>query len=220
MWTLTFGDPTEDQGEEVSMKSQDLKQGIRSIPKPDGTWMHWPSPAGPWVEVPTPPPPRFPCEDLQPQGHWSDRDYAAADLEVFKSAVDQLRFVTTMFWQQASFFVLIQSALLTVMSRLLPKENRDPESLLILSVLGLALAVFWGYVAYNRYWIIQQWHRQVRHLDRELDRHLVYESVEVLLEKQWWRKPAWVTTLLPWLLIVGWTVLLITSIGWLPRPNS
>jgi hypothetical protein len=113
-----------------------------------------------------------------------------------------------MFWQQASFFVVIHSALATVVSQLLPKDKREPASLLVLSALGLVLALFWGYVARNRYWIIQQWHRQVRHLDRELDRYLVYEGVEVLLEKYWYRKPTWVTTLLPWLLAVGWAALL------------
>jgi hypothetical protein len=150
----------------------------------------------------------------------TERRSPGADLDVFKSAVEQLRFVTTMFWQQASFFVLIHSALATVVSQLLPKDKREPASLLVLSALGLVLALFWGYVARNRYWIIQQWHRQVRHLDRELDRHLVYEGVEVLLEKYWYRKPTWVTTLLPWLLAVGWAALLITSIVWLTRPNS
>jgi hypothetical protein len=202
------------------MKSQGLRQGIRSIPRPDGIWMRWQSPPGRWVEVPTPCPPRVPCEDLQPRGHWSDRDYGAADLELFKSAVEQLRFVTTMFWQQAGFFLLIQSGLATVVSQVLPQDKRDPESLLVLSLLGGLLAVFWAYVARNRYWIIQQWHHQVRHLDRELDRHLVYEGVEALLEKQWWRMPTWTTTLLPWFPVVGWTVLLITSIHWIRTPPS
>jgi hypothetical protein len=162
------------------------------------------------------PPRPFPSEDVQALGSWSVKNYATADLELFKSAVEQLRFVTTMFWQQAGFFVLIHGALLTVVSRLPPREEQDPASLPALSLLGVLLALFWGWVAWNRVWIIEQWRDQVRNLDKEVDRHLVYDRVEALLDEHPLRRPAYATKFLPWLLALGWIGLLIWSLA----PNS
>jgi hypothetical protein len=75
-----------------------------------------------------------------------------------------------MFWEQAGFFVVIQGAVFAVAAKSLPSGKQQWASLLVLSLLGLILALFWGWVACNRYWIIKLWNRQVRHLDRELDR--------------------------------------------------
>jgi hypothetical protein len=208
------------RGEEVCMEGPVLRRGIWWLQKPDGKWMRWELPSSQWVEVPTPPPPPFPCEDVRVQGSWSAENYATADLELFKSAVDQLRFVTTMFWQQAGFFVLIQSGLLAVLSQSLPKGREQHWTLLVLSALGLILALFWGWVAWNRVEIINQWRCQVRRLDFEVDRHLVYESVEKVLAKHPSRRPTSATKLLPLLLALGWIPLLIASIIWSITPNS
>jgi hypothetical protein len=162
----------------------------------------------------------LPCKDVATKtllcvedysSAWSVEDYSSADLELLKPVVDQHRFVTSMFWQQANFFVVIQGALLSVLaSQVLNKGPKQLTPLLLLSALGLVLAVFWGLVAWNRVWIIEKWIGQVRHLDREVDRHLVYESVEKALEeKRWYRKPTHMTRFLPWLLALGWIALLI-----------
>lgn len=202
------------------MESPSLRRGIWWSRRPNGTWMRWESSSDQWVMARTAPPRPFPREDLEVGGSWKAEHYASADLEFFNSAVEQLRFVTGMFWQQASFFVVIQSALLAVVSQSLPRGREQPESLLILSALGLVLALFWGWVAWNRVWIIRLWHSQVRRLDWKVDRHLVYEGVEELLEKYWYRKPTEATKFLPLLLALGWIGLLITSIIWSIIPNS
>jgi hypothetical protein len=69
---------------------------------------------------------------------------------LFRSAVEHFRFVTTMFWQQAGFFLLIQSALLAVVSQTLPKGEAQRVPLLVVSALGLILALFWGWLARKR----------------------------------------------------------------------
>ena len=204
---------TDGPDKQASMENPRLIRGIWWSQNPDGSWKRWESPTGPWVEASTPPPRPFPSEDVQALESWSVKNYATADLELFKSAVEQLRFVTTMFWQQAGFFFLIQGALLTVVSRLLPIEKGDLESLRALSVLGLLIALFWGWVAWNRVWIIEQWRDQVRKLDKEVDRHLVYDRVESLLDEHPLRRPASATKFLPWLLALGWIVLLIWSLA-------
>jgi hypothetical protein len=142
-------------------------------------------------------------------------DYFAADLELFKSVVDQQRFVTKMFWEQATFFLVIQSALLTVVAQSLPKGKDHPAQpwpLLVLSILGLVLALFWAWVAWNRVWIIARWRDKVRYLDMEVDRHHIYEDVEALLERHWYRKPTSVTKFLPLFLAVCWLGLLALGI--------
>jgi hypothetical protein len=162
-----------------------------------------------------PPPPPLSREDDERQVTGLVKDYADADLEFFKSAVEQLRFVTKMFWEQAGFFVVIQTALLAVVSDALPKRTEQPETLLVLSILGLVLALFWGWVAWNRIWIIGLWGRRVRLLDREVDRHLIYDGVERELDSRpKLRKPTYATGLLPLLLAVGWISLLIASLVW------
>jgi hypothetical protein len=194
-----------------------LREGIWWVQRHDGTWMRWESLSRkwvkpqrslrlPWVEAPRLPPQPFPGEDVEARGSWSAQNYAIADLEIFKSAVDQLRFVTKMFWEQANFFVVIQGALLTVVAKSLPiQDSKQRAPMLFLSALGLALAAFWGLVAWQRNWIIKQWHSQVRRLDWKVDRHLVYEGVEALLDKKRRRKPTSTTAfVLPWLLAAAW----------------
>jgi hypothetical protein len=150
-------------------------------------------------------------------GNPTDSD-AIADLEYLKSAVEHLRFVTTMFWQQAGFFLVIQTALLAVASQSLPKGSEQPAPLLVLSALGLALALFWGWVAWNRVEIINRWRAHVVRLDQLVDPHRLYEG-EGLLANYSLRRPTSATMFLPFLLALGWIVLLILSIVWLVTPN-
>jgi hypothetical protein len=158
-------------------------------------------------------------KDVEAQGRASVVENSfTADLELFKSVVDQHQFVTKMFWDQANFFVLFQGALLTVVAQSLPKGKDHPAQpwqLLVLSILGLVLALFWAWVAWHRVWIIAQWRDKVRHLDLEIDRHHIYEDVEARLDHFSYRKPTSVTRFLPWVLALGWIGLLILSIVWL-----
>jgi hypothetical protein len=224
VWALTFGvESTDRPGKEVSMEGPSLREGLWWIQKPDGTWMRWESLSRQWVKVKPPkslpvpwvrarnfPPLPLPGEDVEARGSWSAKNYATADLELFKSAVDQLRFVTGMFWGQANFFVVIQGALLAVVAKSVPiKDSQQWAPMLVLSTMGLILAGFWAWVAWHRNWIIKQWHCQVRRLDLKVDRHLVYESYEALLDKKWWRKPTSATRFLPWLVAGGWMLMLV-----------
>ncbi len=211
----------------VGMEGLKLRQGTWWFQKPNGTWMRYKPGKDPGKDqwVPTsklpPPPPR--CEDVATQRRPSVEDFSNADLELLKSVVDQHRFVTNMFWQQANFFTVIQSALLSVVAALFIKKGADhPMTFLLLSILGMGLAVFWGLIALNRVRIIDEWNKRVEHLDEEVDRHRVYKSVKRAIEgdeKKWYKPPIWyippthMTRFLPWLLALAWIVPLIWSIG-------
>jgi len=135
----------------------------------------------------------------------SVEDYSSAKLELWKSALGQYQFVTTMFWQQANFFMAIQAALLSVVaSQFLLKGKEKLGPLLLVSILGLLFAVFWAIIARNRVRIIEEWDRQVRNLDR----HRVYVRVQEELKSLW--KPTRMTRFVPWfLIIVVWPGLMI-----------
>jgi hypothetical protein len=142
-------------------------------------------------------------------------NHAIADHELFRSAVEQLRFVTTMFWQQAGFFLLIQGWLITVVSQSVLKGEVKPLPLLGLSLLGLLLAAFWGLVARNRARIIEYWRGRVVCLDQRPDPYHLYEDFEEYLDKYRIRRPTSLTKSLPIALVVGWFLVLIASVIWL-----
>jgi hypothetical protein len=100
----------------------------------------------------------------------------------------------------------------------LPKGSEQPAPLLVLSALGLALAMFWGWVAWNRVEIINRWRAHVVGLDQLVDPHRLYEG-EGRLANYSLRRPTSATMFLPFLLAFGWIVLLILSIVWLVTPN-
>jgi hypothetical protein len=195
------------------MSGLGLRRGVWWFHEPNGTWLRWDSEWGKWERASLPPPPPLPCEVAEPRRSLSVDDYSSVDVELFQSVVGQLRFVTSMFWQQANFFILIQGGLLTVVaSQFIPKVKTQPLlPLLLLSALGLLLAGFWGFIAWNRVWIIKKWNYQVKHLDREIDRHLVYQNVLQELEDKGHRRPTHLARFIPWLLAAGWIALLIWS---------
>ena len=199
------------------MESLGLRQGTWWAQQPDGKWMSWKSSkdqAGQWEPGSRPDPPEctcpdLPCKDVTTPRFVSVEDYSSADLVLLKSAVDQLRFVTTMFWQQANFFTVIQGALLSVVaSQFLYRGSHKLPPLIFLSAVGLGLAVFWACVARKRVRIIDKWTDQVRHIDQEVDRHLAYERAH---ERRWYQKPTHITQVLPCLLALAWIALLILA---------
>jgi hypothetical protein len=130
------------------------------------------------------------------------------EAELLKSAIEQFRFVTTMFWQQAGFFLLIQGWLATVLFQSFVKGEETPGPSLILSVLGLGLATFWTWVAWKRFEIIEYWRRKVVHLDGSVDPHyLLYAQ----LDEEPDRRPTAVARFLPPTLAALWSILLIVS---------
>jgi hypothetical protein len=152
---------------------------------------------------------------------------AITDVELFKSVVEQYRFVTTMFWQQAGFFLLIQSGLLAVVAQWLPKGTAQFVPLVVVSIFGLFLAFFWAWVAWLRLGIVEYWRDSMVSLDnhrcslyakqyakqpRRLDKYR-------LLAKYVLRRPTDVTGLLPYFMVLIWIALLIYIIVWLPTVN-
>jgi len=200
------------------MERLSLRQGTWWFQQPDETWMRW-KPGDKWKQAPRPDPPDFPCKDVATErllsveecSIVSVEDYSSADLELLKSVVEQLRFVTTMFWQQANFFTAIQSALLGVAaSQFFYKGISKLWPLVYLSAVGLVLALVWFFVAWRRVQIIDKWTCQVRHIDQEVDRHRLYKRA---LENTWYKKPTHITMrFLPWLLVLAWGVLLAWSL--------
>jgi hypothetical protein len=140
---------------------------------------------------------------------------AIEDVELFKSAVEQFRFVTAMFWQQAGFFLLIQTALGAAVSQSLPKGRPERGTLLGLSLLGLVLALFWAWVARKRVEIVKEWRREVVSLDQLVDRRHIYRK----LDRDPLHSPTNVTMYLPRGLAVVWIGLMIYSIFCLPTPR-
>jgi hypothetical protein len=143
---------------------------------------------------------------------------AITDAELFKSAVEQFRFVTTMFWQQAGFFLLIQSGLLAVVAQWLPKGTAQRVPLLVVSIFGLFLALFWAWVAWLRLRIFEYWRHHVVSLDKH-PRHLYanqYAKQPGRIDKYGLRRPTSVTGFLPVCMVAIWIVLLIYIIVWLP----
>jgi hypothetical protein len=131
------------------------------------------------------------------------------ETELFKSAIDHYRFVTTMFWEQAGFFLLIQTALLAVVSQSLPKGRAELLPLLAISALGVILALFWAWIARKRFGIIDEWRRNVIRLEGSIDRYyLLYKKS---LDKEPLRGPTAVTRFLPYVLAAGWILLFIIS---------
>ena len=149
---------------------------------------------------------------------------AITDAELFKSVVEQYRFVTTMFWQQAGFFLLIQSGLLAVVAQWLPKGTAQRSPLVVVSIFGLFLALFWAWVAWLRLGIVEYWRDSMVSLDKHRRRLYANQYAKQpgrldkyrLLANYGLRRPTSVTGLLPWGMVVIWILLLIYIIGWLP----
>jgi hypothetical protein len=132
---------------------------------------------------------------------------AISDRDMFRSAVEQLRFVTTMFWQQAGFFLVIQSGLIIVVFQSCMKGELKLLPVLVISGLGLLLALFWGLVAFMRVRIIKYWRDCVIGLDKR--------PCQFYKNQPWLGRPTSVTMVFPFLLALAWVVLFIIGL-WFP----
>ena len=142
-----------------------------------------------------------------------------SDLEIFRIVTDHFRHDITAFWNHSSFFLLIQGALVAVFSTAVGPQ--DPEKLnalmsarveaVVLSLLGLVLALFWWWVARGRRALIDLWREEVVHLDGVVDRHGVYRHVELHVRRHPWREPTVLTGHLPILVAACW----LGALGWL-----
>ncbi len=145
------------------------------------------------------------------KGDWDeglDRDASEGrqtdvDLEVFKVVVEHFRHNLEIFWQHYLLFLGIQGALITVFTG--RESSHKGQGALV--IFGILLSVYWGWVAWTRWMLIDRWREEVKRLDLEVDRHLAFFWVETHVRRDPFLIPAFSALLLPLLIAVGWIVL-------------
>jgi hypothetical protein len=154
-----------------------------------------------WNEVAMPPPP---AED----GKASDEHPPQADMEVFKVVVEHFQHNLTMFWQHFTFFSVIQGALVSVFSSIGFRSESEPIVRAV-AIFGFVLSLFWCWVAWGRWTLIDTWREEVRRLDLVVDRHSVFYRVEEdLRNRRPLLIPAYAGLFLPPVIALGWVVLI------------
>jgi hypothetical protein len=113
---------------------------------------------------------------------YGEPDRVDRDLELLRLASEHFRHDLQLFWQQTGFFAVLQGFFVTaVASALVEGEGKGPVAPVDLSsVIGGVAAVFcalWFCSGWRRLKLVGEWHRQVRHLDRVVDRHRVYGAI-------------------------------------------
>ena len=157
-----------------------------------GRWSCWPSAATDAVNGPT---------------NGTDRD-----LEIFRISAEHFRHDLSALWNHSSYFLLIQGALFSVFASVLGGTVKPQEAVLVshrheaflLIGVGLVFAVFWAWVAYRRVKLIEEWRKNMAHLDGCVDQHGVYLRVEPNVSAHWWYGPSAFTAKLPQLVILMW----------------
>ena len=172
------------------------------------------------------------CQYDAEQGRWScwprkveqiqaptEPDVTDRDLEIFRLAAEHFRHDLNAFWTSASFFILIEGALVAVFAQAIgSRETTQSEGLatslqeaVFLASAGLFLSLFWGWASWRRRVLIQAWRNQVAHLDGVVDRHGVYLRIEQAVGTRKRFGPTAFTSTLPWFVAAGWT----SSLLWL-----
>lgn len=146
----------------------------------------------------------------------ADAGASDRDLELFRITSEHFRHDLVALWNHSSFFMILQGALASVFATAIgPRE--DPvaglvsarQEALLLAMIGLVFGLYWSLVAYRRVVLIEQWRRNMTHLDGRVDRHGVYLTVEPNVGDRWWYGPSALTARLPWLVSVLWLVALL-----------
>jgi len=133
------------------------------------------------------------------------------DIEIFKMVEEHFRQDVREFWVRANFYLLAHAGLFSVFvvaySTLLKSQIMI---LVILSMLGLVVAMFWFLVLRGSIKWLQCWREQVIDLDKKLDPFKCYIKVESLAKERPFLSPSYITQFLPLIFVVAWLAVLLT----------
>ena len=143
------------------------------------------------------------------------------EFDIYTLASEHFRHDLTQFWNHSSFFALLQGALISVaVTNLGPQGEKQTPGVLdyqqmggAIGAIGLLIALFWSMVAWRRSDLIQEWRKQVLHLDGRVNRHAMYQRVEPKVAGYWWYGPTKLTVALPLLFAAVWLLLLAALIS-------
>jgi hypothetical protein len=145
---------------------------------------------------------------------------AAADLEVFRIATEHFRHDIEAHWTQASFFALIQAALISVFASIVGPREQGTVSVLsaeseaaVIAIGGLAFAILWSAMAFGRERYIRMWRDAVVRLDKVVDRHCIYVPIEERAAGDF-LNPTRLTTIIPLVMVLGWVFAVTWALGW------
>jgi hypothetical protein len=140
----------------------------------------------------------------------SEEQRHTADLEVFKVVVGHFQHNLTIYWTHSNFFIVIQAALVSVYAGLgsLPGRHSTVQAL---GAFGLIVSLFWYWVSFARWTLIERWRQEVKRLDVALDRYLVFFWVETQVENRALEIPAFVGLFLPPLIALAWIALIVLA---------
>jgi hypothetical protein len=183
------------------MSAPILRRGVWWQEQPNGPWLRWDPETQAWKEAADPPPPpRYrdaPNEQTQ-----------RTDLELFKAVVEHFRHNLTIYWQHSNFFIVIEAALLSVFTGFETASER--ESIVpALGIFGILVALFWWWVSYGRWKLINIWRDELKRLDWRIDRHRAFFRGEVKSTRRTHLIPAFAGLFLPPLIALGWIALIV-----------
>lgn len=129
-------------------------------------------------------------------------------LEIFKVVVDHLKQDVREFWPRSNFYLLVQAGLLSVFATLASGDYL-PEKSLVISIVGLIVAVFWSLAARGAVLWIRKWRAAVMEIDEEVNPYKTYSKTESFAYSNPLMSPSNVTQFLPWVFVLAWCTILI-----------
>jgi hypothetical protein len=132
---------------------------------------------------------------------------ATEDLEEYKIVVEKFNKELEFFWARATFYLLVQAGLLSVVVAIL---SASTEEFLVgvACLVGGVLAIFWFLVMRGTYAWICEWRKEAGELDEAVNRFQSLSTAEDdMSRKSNLLRPAYVTQYLPIVFIVAWPLL-------------
>jgi hypothetical protein len=133
-------------------------------------------------------------------------------MENFQMIEDHFKQDLREFWNRANFYLVVNTVLFSAFTISNPfLMNVNKPLIILVSLLGLAIAIVWFLVLRGALFWIEQWRKQVIKLSNELDRFHTYEHIENL-SKQKIKSPSYLTHFLPIAFIIVWLAILVMTI--------
>lgn len=145
------------------------------------------------------------CPEVVVVGRYCERHERVMqqDTEVFKVLSEHYRQDLREFWSRNNFYLVVDSALVSVYV-----SQGDSDVRTVLGLFGLVVSTFWYVVARGSILWLGHWRREVMQLDELVDRLGVWQRVEARVKQRPWESPSWVTHWLPVTFGIGWFLLL------------
>ena len=148
---------------------------------------------------------------------WSQ---ASCDMENFKMVVEHFNQDLREFWNRANFYLLTNAGLFSAFLVIYPSLLTDhPLIVMVVPVLGIAIATLWYLVLRGAFYWIEQWRQEVIKLSKELDRFQCYAIIESSIKGRKLKSPSYLTQLLPVVFMAAWIailVILLVEISYMP----